>query len=151
MPQLAEALAPNFTVVTYDRRGKGASTDTLPYAVDREIEDLQALIDLAGGPTFVHGFSSGGILALLAAERGTVIQKLSLLEPPLRVEGTPARGVRHQRRGRQTHRHGPAGTCCVIRCASTAASTRSPNPRSAPSRCGAAGRYRDHRANDRRH
>ncbi len=89
MPQLAEALAPNFTVVTYDRRGKGASTDTLPYAVDREIEDLQALIDLAGGPTFVHGFSSGGILALLAAERGTVIQKLSLLEPPLRVEGTP--------------------------------------------------------------
>jgi pimeloyl-ACP methyl ester carboxylesterase len=89
MPQLAQALAPDFTVFTYDRRGKGASTDTLPYAVDREIEDLQALIGLAGGSAFVHGFSSGAILGLLAAERGTGIQKLSLLEPPLRVEATP--------------------------------------------------------------
>jgi hypothetical protein len=59
MPQLAEALAQNFTIFTYDRRGKGASTDTLPYAVDREIDDLQALIDVAGGSAFVHGFSSG--------------------------------------------------------------------------------------------
>jgi hypothetical protein len=62
MPQLAEALAQNFTTFTYDRRGKGASTDTLPYAVDREIDDLQALIDLAGGSAFVHGFSSGAAL-----------------------------------------------------------------------------------------
>lgn len=89
MPQLAEALSRNFTVFTYDRRGKGASTDTLPYAVDREIDDLQALIDAADGSAFVHGFSSGAILALLAAERGTGIVKLSLLEPPLRVESTP--------------------------------------------------------------
>jgi Alpha/beta hydrolase family len=89
MPQLAEALSPSFTTFTYDRRGKGASTDTLPYAVDREIDDLRALIDVAGGSAFVHGFSSGAILALLAAERGTGIQKLSLLEPPLRVEVTP--------------------------------------------------------------
>ena len=89
MPQLAEALSRNFTVFTYDRRGKGASTDTLPYAVDREIDDLQALIDAADGSAFVHGFSSGAILALLAAERGTGIAKLSLLEPPLRVEATP--------------------------------------------------------------
>jgi pimeloyl-ACP methyl ester carboxylesterase len=58
MPQLAEALSQSFTTFTYDRRGKGASTDTLPYAVDREIDDLQALIDLAGGSAFVHGFSS---------------------------------------------------------------------------------------------
>jgi pimeloyl-ACP methyl ester carboxylesterase len=89
MPQLAEALAQNFTIFTYDRRGKGASTDTLPYAVDREIDDLQALIDVAGGSAFVHGFSSGAILALLGTERGIGIPKLSLLEPPLRVEATP--------------------------------------------------------------
>ena len=89
MPQLAEALAQDFTTFTYDRRGKGASTDTLPYAVDREIDDLQALIDLAGGSAFVHGFSSGAILGLLAAEHGIGIAKISLLEPPLRVEATP--------------------------------------------------------------
>src|SRR5437660_6090305 len=89
MPQLAQALAQDFTTFTYDRRGKGASTDTLPYAVDREIDDLQALIDLAGGSAFVHGFSSGAILGLLAAEHGIGIAKVSLLEPPLRVEATP--------------------------------------------------------------
>lgn len=89
MPQLAEALSEHFTVFTYDRRGKGASTDVLPYAVDRELEDLQALIDLAGGRAFVHGFSSGAILALLAAERGIGIVRLSMLEPPLRVEDAP--------------------------------------------------------------
>ncbi len=89
MPQLAEALSQRFTVFTYDRRRKGASTDTLPYAVDREIDDLQALIDLAGGSAFVHGFSSGAILGLLAAEHGIGIAKVSLLEPPLRVEVTP--------------------------------------------------------------
>jgi len=89
MPQLADALAQNFTTFTYDRRGRGASTDTLPYAVDREIDDLQALIDLAGGSAFVHGFSSGAILGLLAAEHGIGIAKVSLLEPPLRVEATP--------------------------------------------------------------
>ncbi len=95
MPQLAEALAQSFTTFTYDRRGKGASTDTLPYAVDREIDDLRALIELAGGSAFVHGFSSGAILGLLAAERGIGIPRLSLLEPPLRVEVTqpPPSGV----------------------------------------------------------
>lgn len=89
MPELAQALAQNFAAFTYDRRGKGASADTLPYSVDREIDDLQALIHHAGGSAFVHGFSSGAILALLAAERGLGIPKLSLLEPPLRVEATP--------------------------------------------------------------
>jgi pimeloyl-ACP methyl ester carboxylesterase len=89
MPQLADALSQDFTIFTIDRRGKGASTDTLPYAVDREIDDLQALIDAAGGSAFVHGFSSGAILGLLAAEHGAGIAKLSLLEPPLQVEDTP--------------------------------------------------------------
>src|SRR6266567_9061056 len=89
MPQLAEALLQHFTAFTYDRRGKGASTDTLPYAVDRELEDLQALIDLAGGSAFVNGFSTGAILALLTAERGTGIAKVSLLEPPLGVTDSP--------------------------------------------------------------
>ncbi len=89
MPQLAQALSEHFTAFTYDRRGKGASTDTLPYAVDRELEDLQALIDLAGGSAFVHGFSTGAILALLTAERGTGIAKVSLLEPPLGVTDSP--------------------------------------------------------------
>lgn len=89
MPQLAEALSLSFTAFTYDRRGKGASTDTLPYAVDREIDDLHALIDLIGGRAFVHGFSSGATLALLAAERGIGIAKVSLLEPPLGVTDSP--------------------------------------------------------------
>jgi pimeloyl-ACP methyl ester carboxylesterase len=89
MPQLADALAQDFTIFTYDRRGKGASTDTLPYAVDRELDDLHALVDLTGGTAFVHGFSSGAILGLLAAERGIGIPKLTLLEPTLRVEPTP--------------------------------------------------------------
>lgn len=89
MPQLAEALVQDFTIFTYDRRGKGASTDTLPYAVDRELDDLHALVDFAGGTAFVHGFSSGAILGLLAAERGIGIPRLSLLEPPLRVEAAP--------------------------------------------------------------
>ena len=89
MPQLAEALSQSLTTFTYDRRGKGASTDTLPYAVDREIDDLLALIDLAGGSAFVHGLSSAATLGLLAAERGASIAKLSLLEPPLQVEATP--------------------------------------------------------------
>jgi pimeloyl-ACP methyl ester carboxylesterase len=89
MPQLAETLSQHFTVVTYDRRGKGASTDTLPYAVDRELDDLHALIDLTGGSAFVHGFSTGATLALLAAERGIGIAKVSLLEPPLAVDTGP--------------------------------------------------------------
>jgi pimeloyl-ACP methyl ester carboxylesterase len=65
--------------------GRGESTDTLPYAVDREVEDLGALIQAVGGSAFVHGFSSGGILGLYAALHGFSIRKLSMLEPPLSV------------------------------------------------------------------
>ncbi|WP_433262242.1 alpha/beta fold hydrolase [Actinosynnema sp. CS-041913] len=83
LPALAEALASDFTVYTYDRRGRGESGDTLPYAVEREVKDLRALIDVAGGTAFVHGFSSGAVLALHAAAQGLPIRALSLLEPPL--------------------------------------------------------------------
>src|SRR6266576_3588861 len=68
--QLAALLAQHFTVFHYDRRGRGASLDTHPYAVEREIEDLEAPIKEAGGSAFVFGMSSGGVLALDAAARG---------------------------------------------------------------------------------
>lgn len=84
--QLAELLAPHFTVIRYDRRGRGDSGDTKPYAVEREIEDLQALIDAAGGSAYVWGFSSGAILALKAAVAGLKITKLVVLEPPFRID-----------------------------------------------------------------
>src|SRR5918996_3794593 len=66
---LVPLLRSEFTIVTYDRRGRGESTDTPPYAVEREVEDLQALIDVAGASAFVFGFSSGAVLALHAAAR----------------------------------------------------------------------------------
>src|SRR5260370_11223787 len=61
---LAKALESRFTVLNYDRRGRAASGDTQPYAIDREIEDLDALIRVAGGAVRVFGYSSGGILSL---------------------------------------------------------------------------------------
>src|SRR5271169_6334852 len=75
MPKLAAQLTPHFTVYTYDRRGRGASGDTQPYAVGREADDIEALVELAGGgegggeTVFVHGTSSGSALALEAAKR----------------------------------------------------------------------------------
>lgn len=86
---LAVQLASDFTAITYDRRGRGESGDTLPYAVEREIEDLAAVIDVAGGSAFVYGFSSGAILSLWAAADGLPIRKLALLEPPLAFEPEP--------------------------------------------------------------
>ncbi|MPY95286.1 MAG: alpha/beta fold hydrolase [Acidimicrobiia bacterium] len=79
---LAELLAQRFTVVNYDRRGRGGSGDTLPYAVDREVEDLAALIVEAGGTAAVYGHSSGAGLALNAAAGGVPITRLVLHEPP---------------------------------------------------------------------
>jgi pimeloyl-ACP methyl ester carboxylesterase len=80
--QLAAFLAPHFTVFHYDRRGRGDSGDTPPYAVEREVEDIEALINEAGGTAFVFGGSSGAVLALEAAARGLAITKLALYEPP---------------------------------------------------------------------
>jgi pimeloyl-ACP methyl ester carboxylesterase len=85
---LAAHLSATSTVVNYDRRGRGTSTDTLPYAVDREIDDLEALIDAAGGSASVFGYSSGAVLAMRAAARGLPITKLALYDPPFQIKGT---------------------------------------------------------------
>ena len=80
--RLAETLAESFTVYNYDRRGRGDSGDTAPYAVAREVEDLAALIAEAGGSASVYGHSSGAGLALQAAARGVPITGLVLPSPP---------------------------------------------------------------------
>jgi pimeloyl-ACP methyl ester carboxylesterase len=84
--RLAELLAPKCTVYHYDRRGRGDSGDTAPYAVEREIEDIGALIQDAGGSASLFGISSGAVLGLEAAERGLAIAKLALYEPPFMVD-----------------------------------------------------------------
>ncbi len=89
MPKLAPYLVRDFTVFMYDRRGRGDSGDTAPYAVEREIDDLDALIREAGGSAFVYAISSGAALALEAAASGLSIKKLVLYEAPFMV-GTPA-------------------------------------------------------------
>ena len=84
---LAATLAPHFTVFAYDRRGRGDSGDTSPYAVEREVEDIDALITEAGGSAFVFGHSSGGVLALEAARLlGSRIEKLAMYEPPFIID-----------------------------------------------------------------
>jgi pimeloyl-ACP methyl ester carboxylesterase len=85
---LAARISPHFTVITYDRRGRGASGDTLPYAVEREVEDLEALIEAVGGTVFLCGFSSGAALALEAANHLPAITKLALYEAPFVVDDT---------------------------------------------------------------
>jgi pimeloyl-ACP methyl ester carboxylesterase len=86
--ELADLLAARFTVLNYDRRGRGDSGDTKPYALEREFEDLQAVISAAGGPASVWGMSSGGILALEAARAGVAIEKIAAYEPPFIVDSS---------------------------------------------------------------
>jgi pimeloyl-ACP methyl ester carboxylesterase len=89
---LAAQLAGHFTVYAYDRRGRGESTDTAPYSVEREIEDIEALIKEAGGSACVYGISSGAVLALDAAARLGGIRKVAVYEAPFIVDDThPAR------------------------------------------------------------
>ena len=86
---LAAALAPAFTVFAYDRRGRGDSGDTPPYAIQREIEDVDAVLDAAGGAAFVFGHSSGAVLALDAARAlPGKITKLAVYEPPFIVDNS---------------------------------------------------------------
>lgn len=85
--QRAATFAQHFTVIPYDRRGRGDSGDTPPYAVEREIDDLEAVIDRAGGVAYVLGMSSGGALALAAADRlQAKMKKLALYEVPYNDE-----------------------------------------------------------------
>jgi pimeloyl-ACP methyl ester carboxylesterase len=85
--QLVALLAEHFTVFNYDRRGRGDSGDMLPYAVEREVEDIEALINEAGGSAFVYGISSGAVLALEAANKlPAKVRKLVLYEPPFIID-----------------------------------------------------------------
>jgi pimeloyl-ACP methyl ester carboxylesterase len=79
---LAQLLASDFTVLNYDRRGRSESGDTPPYAVEREVEDIDAMIAEAGGSAFLYGTSSGAALALEAVASGLPVMKLALWEPP---------------------------------------------------------------------
>jgi pimeloyl-ACP methyl ester carboxylesterase len=83
---LAQTLASQFTCITYDRRGRGDSGDTLPYAPEREIEDLAALIESVGGSAEVFGYSSGGVLAMQAAASGLPISRLAIYDAPYLVD-----------------------------------------------------------------
>lgn len=89
---LAAWLSEHFTVFNYDRRGRGASGDGASYAIEREIEDIAALIAEAGGSSSVFGYSSGAVLTLKAAASGLAITRLALYEPPFLLDdGTPQR------------------------------------------------------------
>jgi pimeloyl-ACP methyl ester carboxylesterase len=88
MSAYAEPLSKTFTVYNYDRRGRGKSGDTRHYAIAREVEDLDALIQEAGGSAFVFGGSSGGVLTLDAAAHGSNITKLAVYEPPFVVDNS---------------------------------------------------------------
>jgi pimeloyl-ACP methyl ester carboxylesterase len=84
--ELAERLADAFTVFTYDRRGRGDSGDTPPYVVEREVEDLEAVIEAAGGSAALFGHSSGGALALETTSRSVRVSKLAVYEIPYIVD-----------------------------------------------------------------
>ena len=101
---LAEALAPSCTAYTYDRRGRGNSGDSAGGAPSpkREVEDLAAVIAVAGGAAAVIGHSSGGVLALRAAAGGAPISRLAVYEPSYIVPGNPATAL--SRPGRPAHR-----------------------------------------------
>jgi pimeloyl-ACP methyl ester carboxylesterase len=86
MAPFAEPLSKDFTVYNYDRRGRGESGDAQPYAIAHEIEDIDALLQEAGGSAFVFGGSSGGVLTLDAAAHGSHITKLAVYEPPFVVD-----------------------------------------------------------------
>lgn len=85
--KLAELLADRFTVISYDRRGRGDSTDTLPYSTDKEVEDIEALVDELGGEAYLYGHSSGCVLALMAAKQlKDKIKGLALYELPYNAD-----------------------------------------------------------------
>lgn len=89
MAALAKLLADEFTVINYDRRGRGESGNTLPFSTRREIEDIAALVaGPAGGRASILGYSSGGVVALEAAVAGLPIDKVVMYEPPFVLPGS---------------------------------------------------------------
>jgi pimeloyl-ACP methyl ester carboxylesterase len=95
-PKLAPRLAQHFTVYAYDRRGRGESGDAQSYSPEREVEDIAALIDEAGGPVSLLGLSSGGALALQAAAAGLRIDKVVAYEPPYVDDSGQHGGAAHE-------------------------------------------------------
>src|SRR5581483_5048514 len=93
---LAELLTQRFTTYTFDRRGRGESGDTSPYAVEREVDDLAALIAQTGGTPHLYGVSSGGVLALHAAASGLPVGRIAVFEPPFPVDGMPGAGLHRE-------------------------------------------------------
>ncbi|WP_405869213.1 MULTISPECIES: alpha/beta fold hydrolase [unclassified Streptomyces] len=85
MAPLAALLSDRFGVIAYDRRGRGGSGDTAPYSVAREVEDLAALVDVAGGEASLYGISSGGALVLEAAASGLPVRQVAVYEVPFAV------------------------------------------------------------------
>ena len=107
MRPTAQTLGEHFTTINYDRRGRGSSGDTLPYAVEREIEDLAALIDRTGGPAHLYGHSSGAGLVLRAVAAGLPVNRF-VLQVEDRLSGR-GRVCRPHRRGTARRRTpGPA-------------------------------------------
>src|SRR5918992_191548 len=102
--QLARLLAEHCTVINYDRRGRGDSTEVKPFAVEREIEDIQALIDAVGGSASLWGWSSGGALALRAAGAAVEEAQGDGTHPPVRLGG--ARRAHDVRRAAEPRRVG---------------------------------------------
>jgi pimeloyl-ACP methyl ester carboxylesterase len=99
MAQLADLLALQFTVIHYDRRGRGDSTDIQPNALEREIEDIESLIDEAGGAAFLFGVSSGAALALeTAVKLGNKVGKLAMYEAPYNDDEMAQQAWREYRR-----------------------------------------------------
>ncbi len=86
MTGIAERLSPNHTVINYDRRGRGDSDEAGPFAVEREIEDIAALIAASGGSASLFGFSSGGALALRGAGAGIGVRRVAVYEAPFMVD-----------------------------------------------------------------
>ncbi|MEU4253797.1 alpha/beta hydrolase [Amycolatopsis sp. NPDC026612] len=97
---LAEVLASDFTTIAYDRRGRGDSGDSAEYALEREIEDIAALIAQVGGTASVFGHSSGAVLALEAAATGLPIDRVVAYEPPYSTDEHPRANVVDEVRGR---------------------------------------------------
>ncbi|MFC6091107.1 alpha/beta fold hydrolase [Saccharothrix lopnurensis] len=86
--ELAKALSSDFTVYTYDRRGRGESGDAGPYDVGREVEDIAALIEEAGGTAHLFGMSSGGTLVAEAVHRGVAAERVAIYESPMIIDDT---------------------------------------------------------------